>query len=178
MASRDEDEEIANEVERRVQAQLEEEGENPLSDSDHAMFLRQDIRVAVLAERRSSEKRDLYSELMQAMGDVKASREKALGAPKRFVQSSFIRLIVSCQGVEHRLLIQRNATGSTSFCVKSRSKEFLTELMHFAELDPGRVFKGSYNQMVFLDTQETSRLLNAVLWITNSDLDDETEDQI
>lgn len=40
------------EVERRVRATLEEEGEDPTSDSDHAMYLRQDYTVMVIQERK------------------------------------------------------------------------------------------------------------------------------
>ena len=45
-------EEEMEEVERRVRSHLEEEGEDPDSDSDHAMYLRQDIAVMVLQERK------------------------------------------------------------------------------------------------------------------------------
>ena len=40
------------EIERRVRSCLEEEGEDPDSDSDHAMYLRQDITVMVIQERK------------------------------------------------------------------------------------------------------------------------------
>ena len=39
------------EVDRRVRECLEEEGEDPDSDSDHAMYLRQDYTVMVIRER-------------------------------------------------------------------------------------------------------------------------------
>lgn len=45
-----EEEDIYEEVERQVAATLKEEGEDPFSDSDHAMYLRQDIRVQVIEE--------------------------------------------------------------------------------------------------------------------------------
>lgn len=64
---------------------------------------------------------------------------------------------------DQRLLIQRNATRSTPFCIKARSKDFLTDLMRKSILDPERVFKGSYNQMVFLNNQETTMLLMALV---------------
>ena len=41
---------IIEEVERRLAAQLKEEGEDEFSDSDHAMFLRQDLRLEVEQE--------------------------------------------------------------------------------------------------------------------------------
>lgn len=50
-------EDVAEEVERRVQAILDEEGEDPYSDSDHAMYLRQDILNEVRQERREKEMR-------------------------------------------------------------------------------------------------------------------------
>ena len=40
------------EVERRVRATLEEEGEDPNSDSDHAMYLRQDYTAMIIQERK------------------------------------------------------------------------------------------------------------------------------
>lgn len=40
---------IMEEVENRLRAQLVEDGEDPDSDSDHAMFLREDIRAEILA---------------------------------------------------------------------------------------------------------------------------------
>ena len=40
------------EVERRVRSTLEEEGEDPNSDSDHAMYLRQDYTAMVIRERK------------------------------------------------------------------------------------------------------------------------------
>jgi hypothetical protein len=47
-------EEIEEEVESRVQSILSEENEDPFSDSDHAMYLREDIRQQVLQERRDA----------------------------------------------------------------------------------------------------------------------------
>jgi len=41
---------LEEEVERRVQAILTEEGEDPFSDSDHAMHLRDEIRADVRRE--------------------------------------------------------------------------------------------------------------------------------
>jgi hypothetical protein len=46
----DEDEEILEEIERRLSAELKELGEEPWSDSDRAMYLRQDISVQVSQE--------------------------------------------------------------------------------------------------------------------------------
>ena len=39
------------ELERRLRSHLEEEGEDPDEDSDHAMYLRQDLRHQILQER-------------------------------------------------------------------------------------------------------------------------------
>ena len=44
------DEEFENELERRLSAQLKEEGEDEYSDSDHAMHLRQDLATEIRDE--------------------------------------------------------------------------------------------------------------------------------
>lgn len=44
------DEEFENELERRLSAQLKEEGEDEYSDSDHAMYLRQDLATEIRDE--------------------------------------------------------------------------------------------------------------------------------
>lgn len=67
----DEDEEILEEIERRVAATLEEEGEDPFSDSDHAMYLRQDISVIV---RQEFAERTNIDRLRKAVEDGKKDK--------------------------------------------------------------------------------------------------------
>lgn len=81
--------------------------------------------------------------------------------PRSFAsEGRSVRLMFGSQ----RVLVEKNSTGSaavTPFCVKSRNRDFLAQLLRDATLDPDRIFKGSYNHMVFLNKQEACAALGS-----------------
>ncbi len=65
-----------------------------------------------------------------------------------------------------RVLVEKNITGSFAiqpYCVKSRNRDFLAGLLRSATLDPDRVFKGSFNHMVFLNKEEAVATLGGLI---------------